>query len=148
MNALEHVVEENRMRCSCVRTPKQDNVRLFNLAVGAGAPARPEYRRQTDDAGSVSSTVTTVDIVAAHSQPRKLLRQVIHLIRGLRTTEEPEPLTAVFFFHGVEPLGGTVERFVPRCRTQHAVLAHHRLCKPLLLVLHSESAHSIYLHPA
>src|SRR5579863_9211041 len=103
-NALEHVVEEDRMRSPCVGTPKQDDVRLFDLAVGAGAPARPENRRQTDDAGGVSSTVTAVDIVAAHRHACELLRQVVHLVRGLRTTEEAERLSAMFFFDGQKTL--------------------------------------------
>jgi hypothetical protein len=59
-------MEEDRMRRSCIGTPKQNDVRLFNLAVGACPSARPEYRRQTDDAGSVSSAVTAIDIIASH----------------------------------------------------------------------------------
>jgi hypothetical protein len=67
------MVKENRMGFASVRTPKQNDVRLFDFAVGTCAATRSENRRQTGDAWSVSSAVATVNVVAADHRPRKLL---------------------------------------------------------------------------
>jgi hypothetical protein len=67
------MVKEDGMGFPGIGTPEDDEVCLFRLTIGAGAAARPEYRRQTDDAGGVSRTVATVDVVALKDGPGKLL---------------------------------------------------------------------------
>ena len=62
---FEHVVKKDGMGLAGVGSPQEDDVRIFHLAVGAGAPARAEYCRQTDDTRSVSSPVAAVDVVGA-----------------------------------------------------------------------------------
>ena len=69
---------------------RKDDFRLFDLLIGVRAAARTENRRQTDDAWSMSSPVTTIDVVAADHGPSKLLRYEVHLVRCLRTTEQPK----------------------------------------------------------
>src|SRR5690242_18930837 len=59
-NSLEHMMEKDRMRVACVGTPQQNDVRLFDFAVGTRPAARSENRRQTDDARRVSSPVAAV----------------------------------------------------------------------------------------
>jgi hypothetical protein len=88
--ALQQVVEENRMRLPSIRSPQQDDVRLFNFAIRACSAARAEYRRQTGDAWRVSSPVAAVDVVAADHRPHELLRDVIQLVRRFRATEHSE----------------------------------------------------------
>ena len=69
-HALQHMVEEDRMRLPRVRAPQQDDVRVFHLAIRTGPASRTEYRRQTGDARGVSSTVAAIDIVGAHHRLR------------------------------------------------------------------------------
>jgi hypothetical protein len=57
MNRLEEVMEEDRVRFARVRSPEDQQIRLFDLFIGRRPAARTEYRRQTDDARSVSSAV-------------------------------------------------------------------------------------------
>ncbi len=89
-NALQNVMEKNRVRLARVRAPQKDHVRLFNFAVRTGAASRSEYRRQTGDAGGVSSAVAAIDVVAADHRAHELLRDVIQLVGGLRATEHAE----------------------------------------------------------
>ena len=58
VDALEEMVEEDRMRLTGIRSPQEDDVRLLDLAVGRGPAARTERCRQTDDTGRVSGAVT------------------------------------------------------------------------------------------
>ena len=90
VDALEQVVEEDRMRLARVRAPEEDHVRLLDLCVGRRAAACSEHRRQTDDARRVSGSVTGVDVVRAHHLARELLRQEVHLVRRLGAREDPE----------------------------------------------------------
>ena len=64
VHALEHMVEEDRVRLARVRAPEEDEIGLLDLLVRARAAARSEYRRQTDDARGVSGAVAAVDVVA------------------------------------------------------------------------------------
>ena len=66
MDALEEMMKEYWVRLACIRTPKQNDVRIFYLAIRAGASACSENRRQTGDAGGVSSPVAAINIVSAH----------------------------------------------------------------------------------
>jgi hypothetical protein len=84
------MMEENRMGFPRVGSPQNDHIRLFDLLIGIRPPACPKYHRQTGDAGRVSGTVAAIDVVAAHHNPRKLLRDEIHFVRRLRATEHAE----------------------------------------------------------
>ena len=90
--ALQHVVEEDRVRFARVGAPHDNQVGVFRLPVRTGAATSPEHCRQTDDARSVSSSVAAVDVVAAHHGPGELLGHVVHLVRGLRAAEHAERL--------------------------------------------------------
>lgn len=69
------------MRRTRVRSPEEDEIRVLGLLVAAGAATRSKNCRQTDDARSVSRSVTAVDIVVAEGDARELLRQEIQLVR-------------------------------------------------------------------
>src|ERR1035437_7338043 len=89
------MMEEDRMRLAGVRTPQQDDSRLFDLGVRTCAAAHSKYRRQTDDARDVSSAVATVDIVSPDRRADELLRRVVQLVGGLGAAEHPESIRAV-----------------------------------------------------
>src|SRR4029079_11430320 len=80
VHGLEDVVEEDRMRLAGVRAPEDQQIRLLDLLIGRRATARTEYRRQTDDARSVSSAVARVDVVRPHHRADELLGQEVHLV--------------------------------------------------------------------
>jgi hypothetical protein len=77
MNSLEQVMEKNWVRFPRIRSPKQDDVGLFNLAIRTCAAPCPEYRRQTGDARSVSSSVAAINIVRTHDAANEFLRGII-----------------------------------------------------------------------
>jgi len=106
-------VEKDGVRLPRVRPPEQDHVRFFNLAVRTGTTARPEDRRQTDDAGGVSSPVATVDVVASYYRANELLGNIVQLIGGLGATEHAECPRIVLLDRGSEVLGNAAERLVP-----------------------------------
>ena len=103
LQALQQVMEEDRMRLAGVRSPEQDAVGLLHLLIGAGAAAHPEHRRQTGDAGRVSGPVAAVDVVRAHHHASELLRGEVHLVGALRTTEQAERLAAMRLVDGPKP---------------------------------------------
>ena len=86
----QNVMEEDRMRLARVRAPEHDQVGVRDLLVGARTAACPEYRRQTDDARSVSSSIAAIDVVAADDRASELLRDVVHLVGRLRAAEHAE----------------------------------------------------------
>ena len=88
--ALQHVVEEDRVGLPRVGAPQDHQVGLFRLHVGGGAAARTEHRRQTDDTGSVSSAVAQSMLFVPITDPDELLRGEVHLVRGLGAAEHPE----------------------------------------------------------
>jgi hypothetical protein len=87
MNSPQDVMKEDRMRLARVRSPKDDNAGALSFLVGAGAAARAEDRRQTDDARGVSRSVATVDVIAADRYASELLRDVVHLVGRFRAAE-------------------------------------------------------------
>jgi hypothetical protein len=121
------MMKEDRMRLPRVRTPQQDNVRLFNLTVRAGTAARPKYRRQTDDARGVSSTVAAIDIVAADHRPHELLRNIVKFVGGFRATEHAERVRPVFFFLAPEAFGYPVQSLIPSGGTVPSIFTDKRL---------------------
>ena len=58
VDALEDVVEEDRVRLARVRPPQDDQIGVVVLLVRGGPATRSEDSRQTDDARSVSGSVT------------------------------------------------------------------------------------------
>src|SRR5262249_43573210 len=116
LHALEQMVEENRMGFPGIRSPKQNDVRFFNLAIRTGPAARSENRRQTGDAGGVSSSVTTVDIVSAHDGANELLSDVVQLVDGLGAAEHAEITVIVLRNRPTKRSRDAVERFIPRGR--------------------------------
>ncbi len=135
MDPFQDVVEVDRMRLPRVRPPQEDQVRLLRFPVGARAASGPKYRRQTDDARSVSSAVAAVYIVRAYDLPRELLGRVVHLIRGLRATEDPERLRPLLA-RGSEPLRNPVQGFIPGRHTQRSVLTDQRFGQAHIVPFH------------
>ena len=120
-DSLQQMMEPDRVRRARVRSPEEDDVRLLDFAVGARASARPEHRRQTDDARSVSGPVAAVDVVGAERDAGELLRQEVHLVGGLRAAEDAERVRTARIDVAAEPLGRAIERLVPGRGTQRAV---------------------------
>src|SRR5208337_4858989 len=124
VDCLQYVVKNDGMGLTRVRPPEQDEVRILDLAIGTSCATRTKNRRQTDDAGGVSSAVATVDVVRAHDHPGKFLRQEIQLIRGLRATEYAESLRAVFLQRAAKADSDTVNVFFPACGPQLAMVTN------------------------
>src|SRR5919198_1087927 len=127
---FQDVVEEDRMRLPRVRPPQDDEVGALDLLVRAGPAPRSEHRRQTDDRGSVSGAVAAVDAVRAEDLTSELLRDEVHLVRGLRAAEDADPPAGVPLDGDLQSRGGPVEGLVPGRGPQSAVRAHHRLGEP------------------
>ena len=125
LQALQQVMEEDRVRLARIRAPQEDAVGLLDLLVRARAAAHPEHRRQTGDAWRVSGAVTAVDVVRAHHDAGELLRGEVHLVRALRTTEQAERLAAVGVARGPQAGGRLLQRFVPRRRTERGAPGCH-----------------------
>ena len=120
-------MKKDRVRFPGVRSPQQDHVGVFNFTIRTGPAACSEYRRQTGDAGGVSSSVAAINIVRAHDAAGEFLRCVVQFVGGLGATEHTK-VPRIFLrdglmerrsdaFHGFIPLGGTMR----------TVLAHKRL---------------------
>src|SRR5260370_19437580 len=106
-------MKEDGMCLPSVRSPKQDYVRLFHLAIGTGAAARSENRRQTGDARGVSSPVAAIDVVRSHHGTNKFLGGVVQLVGGLGATEHTEASRVMFLDRRTESLGHALQSFVP-----------------------------------
>jgi len=128
--ALQQMMEENRVGFPRVRTPQQDDVGILNFPVRAGSASRSEYRRQTGDAGSVSSPVTTVDIVRSHDTAHELLRGIVQFVRSLGAAEHPKIARVAFCNRLAERCGNPVHGLVPGGRTMPTVFAHQGLGQP------------------
>jgi len=120
-------MKEDRVRLPGVRAPQQDDVRLFNLAVRTCAAARSENRRQTGDAGGVSSPVAAIYVVRSHHGTNKFLGYVIQLVGGLRATEHAEVPGVFLRDRPAESLGDTIQGFIPGGRAMPAIFAYQRL---------------------
>ena len=113
MHGLQDVVEEDRMRLTGVGAPEDQQIRLLDLLIGRRAAARAEYRRQTDDAGSVSSAVARVDVVRPQHRADELLRQIVHLVRCLRAAEHAERARRVLRPRARQAGRRDIERLIP-----------------------------------
>ncbi len=119
------MVEEDRVRFASVRTPQDDQIGLFQLAIGTRAASRSKDRRQTDDAGSVSGTIAAINIVATDDQASKLLCHEVHLVRRLRATEHPHRRPAVRVDDLLETGRRPVQRLIPARWSERSVFTHH-----------------------
>ena len=106
-------MEEDRVGIASIRPPQDDYVSFFQGLVGTRAASRSEDRRQTDDAGSVSSSITAVDVVGPDDPTGEPLGGVVHLVGGLGAAEHPEGRWPVGVDHRAESLGGPVQGLVP-----------------------------------
>jgi hypothetical protein len=123
------MMKKDRVRFPGVGAPKQDDVGIFRFTIRTGAAARPEDRRQTGDAGRVSSSVTAIDIVCPHHGADKLLRRVVQLVRGLGAAEHPEIPRIVPGNGFPESRGNAAHGFIPRGGSMAAVVAYQWLRK-------------------
>lgn len=123
------MMEPDRMRLARVRSPQEDEVGVLRFLVRAGRAARSQNGRQTDDGGSVSGSIAAVDVVVAEDLPGEFRREEIDLVGRLRAAEDSRRLTSVRGQISAKALGRTVERFIPRRRAKHTVLADERLCQ-------------------
>jgi hypothetical protein len=110
-----------------VRSPQQDHIGIFNFTIRTGPPACSEYRRQTGDAGGVSSPVAAINIVRAHDAADELLRGVVQFISGLGATEHAKIPRIVLRDRPAERSNDAVQGFIPRSGTMRTVLPHQRL---------------------
>jgi hypothetical protein len=116
-------MKKNRMGLAGVRAPQKNYIRLFNFAVGAGAPSRTEYRRQTGDAGGVSSAVAAIDVVAADHRTNEFLRGVIQLVGRFRAAEHSKCAWPVQSDFAANSFGDAIESFFPCRGTMFSVFA-------------------------
>src|SRR5215831_11871059 len=136
-NPFQHMMEKNRMRLAGIRTPKENDVRLFDFAIRTGSAARPENRRQTDDARGVSSAVATINVVRANHRANEFLRDVVQLVGGLGTTEHTKRPRPVLFDLRAKSRYHPVESLVPRRGLVRAVRANQRRSQTLAIsVIH------------
>jgi len=122
-HTLQNMMEKDGMSFTRVRSPKKNDVRLFDFAVGAGAPSRTENRRQTGDARGVSSPVTAINVVAADDRADEFLRDVIKLIGGFGAAEHAEGARSVLANFAADGIRNTIESFFPRCKTMFSLFA-------------------------
>jgi len=124
MNALEDVMEKNRMRFARVRAPQENDVRMLRFEIRIRAATSTEDCRQTDDRGSMSSSVAAVDVVRAKDRSSELLREIVRLVRRPRTAENAERVTTIVGHRAAEAVRSGVERLVPRGGLENAVLSY------------------------
>lgn len=120
-------MKEDWMRFPRIGAPKQNHIGVFSLAIGTGAAARSEDRRQTGDAWRVSSSVAAIDIVRPHHGADKFLRRIVQLVRGLGAAEHPKIAGIILGDRPLERRRNAVHRFIPCSGAMPAVFAHQRL---------------------
>ena len=123
------MMEEDRVRFSRVRPPKQNDVGVFNFTVRTCSASCSEYGRQTGDAGGVSSAIAAVDVIRPHDAANEFLCCIVQFVRRLGTTEHPKIPRIAFFDGSAKYRGSAVQGLIPRSRAMQAVVAHQRLGK-------------------
>ena len=113
-----------------IGTPKQNHIGFFNFLIGIGTTAHPKHCRQTDDAGSMSGSIATVDIVGTHDHPNELLGNEVHFIGGFRATKDSKSRVAMVFSVICKSGGNFMERLVPRSRSEGVVFTNQGSGKP------------------
>src|SRR5579859_1272320 len=122
-HTFQNMMKENRMGFAGVGAPQKDNVGLLRFAVGTGAAARSENRRQTGDARSVSSAVATVNIIASDDRADEFLCGVVQLVGGLGATKHAKGLRTVLGDFAADAFGDAIERLFPACGAMGSVFA-------------------------
>ena len=115
------MVKEDRMRFAGVASPEQHDIGLFNFFVRNGAASSPEYCRQTDDGGSVSSPVAGVNVVRPHHQSRPLLSEIVDFVGGLRARKHAESVAVAMLDSIACPAktgSCSIKCFIPACWPQ------------------------------
>jgi hypothetical protein len=107
------MMEKNWVRFAGIRTPQQNDVSFLDFTIRAGSSARSENRRQTGDAGSVSSSVTAINIVGAHDAADEFLCGVIYFVDSLRAAEHAEVAVVILGHRLTEGYGNAVQGFIP-----------------------------------
>src|SRR5271155_1706036 len=105
-------MEKNRVGLPRVGSPQQNHVGIFNFAIRTAAASCSEYRRQTGDAGGVSSTVAAINIVGAHYTTGEFLRGVVDLVDGLGTAEHAKVAAVVLGDGFLEGRSHAVQGFI------------------------------------
>jgi hypothetical protein len=146
-DSLQQMMEPDGVRGARVRSPEEHDVRVLDLAVGARASTRAEYRRQTDDARRVSCPVATVDVVGAERDTGELLREEVHLVGGLRAAEDAERVGPAGIDVAAEPVRSGVERVLPRGRTQDAADADQGFGQARIRPRRTVDRHTLSLLP-
>jgi hypothetical protein len=124
-------MEKNWVRFPRIRPPQQDDVRLFDLAVGTCAASCSEYRRQTGDARRMSSSVAAIDVVGTHDAANEFLRGIVQLVGRFGAAEHAKVPRIVLGDGFAKGIGHAVHGLIPGCRTMRAVLTYQRLSKAL-----------------
>jgi len=127
---LQQMVEQDRVRLAGVGTPQKNKIGLCHFLIRTGGAARAEDRRQTGDAGRVSSSVATVNIVAADDRTHELLRDVIQLVGRFRATEHAKRARAVLRDLAAQSGRNAIERLFPACRPVAVGFANQRSSEP------------------
>ncbi len=124
------------MRLARVRSPEHDHVGVLDLLVGARAAACPEYRRQTDDARGVSSSIAAIDVVAADDRANELLGDVIHLVGGLRAAKHSKRASAAALSRVAQSRCCALEGLVPGGAAQGPAVTHEWMRQPKMGFAH------------
>ena len=124
MYPFEQVVKEDGVGIPRIRTPQQNDVGFLNLPVGTRPAAKSEDCRQTDDAGSVSGTVTAIDVVAANHRARELLSEIVDLVGSFRATEQTEGVWPALLHRITQACGDSIESLVPTGWSEFAIHSH------------------------
>jgi hypothetical protein len=126
-------MEKDGMCVAGVRTPEEYQLGFFNFAIRTRPSARSEDRRQTGDAGGVSSAVATVNIVGADYRSNEFLRRVIQFVGGFRATEHAKSARAVSFNFCAEAFGDAIQRLIPACLAMLSILSNQWSGEPSLV---------------
>src|SRR5262249_34465038 len=92
---------------------------------------------QTDDAGSVSSAIATVDVVAAQGLADELLGDEVDLVRRLGAAEHADTPASATVARGAEARRGRVEGLIPARHAEGPVLPAQGLRQSLASGLHA-----------
>ena len=132
------MMEKDRMCFPCVRPPQQDHVGVFDFAVGACPAPGPKHRRQTGDAGRMSSPIAAVYVVAAHHAANEFLRCIVEFIRSLGAAEHAEIARIVLRDGLAKCCNNAVQGLIPSSRTMGNLFAYQGLRKATFyLISHS-----------
>src|SRR6185312_13780975 len=92
---FQRMMKENRMRFAGIGAPEDKQIRIFSFAIRRSTTASSEYRHQTGDARSMSSSITGIDVVGADHRAGELLGNEVQLIGRAGAGEHAERVGAV-----------------------------------------------------